>query len=124
VVGATSLWMDGIHCDVVGIKVGGPSRERKGRRKSFSSWRNSLRGKAGHCYEADVVKAPDWFFCVLGWFLRFAGVSEERASSCLTQKTVTAQCEAKLAQERNGIDGRGPRSGKQTVYAGFDLEHA
>jgi hypothetical protein len=51
-------------------------------------------------------------------------VSEERASHCLTQKTVTTQCEAKLAQERNGINGKGPRSGKQTVYAGFDLEQA
>jgi hypothetical protein len=80
--------------------------------------------KAGRCYEADVVKAHDWFFCLLGLVFAFAAVSEERASSCLTQKTVTIQCEAKLAQERNGISGRGPRSGKQTVYAGFDLEQA
>ena len=62
----------------------------------------------------------------VGWALvfAFAVVSEERASNRLTQKTVTAQCEAKLAQERNGINGRGPRSGKRTVYAGFDLEQA
>src|ERR1700692_208150 len=64
------------------------------------------------------------FFCWLGLVFAFAGVSEERASSCLTQKTVTTQCEAKLVQERNGINGRGPRSGKQTVYAGFELEQA
>jgi hypothetical protein len=81
-------------------------------------------GKAGRRYEARVVKAPDWFFCVLGLVFALAGVSEERASSCLTQKTVTAECEAKIAQERNGINGRGPRSGKQPVYAGFDLEQS
>ena len=81
-------------------------------------------GKAGRRYEADVVKAPDWFFllvragfCVCRWE---RGTSEQLQ----TQKTVTTQCEAKLAQERNGINGRGPRSGKQTVYAGFDLEQA
>ena len=57
-------------------------------------------------------------------FLRLADASEERANSCQRQKTVTCQCAAKLGQERNGINGRGPRSGKQTVYAGFDLDQA
>jgi len=57
-------------------------------------------------------------------FLRLADASEERTNSCQRQKTVTCQCAAKLGQERNGINGRGPRSGKQTVYAGFDLDQA
>jgi hypothetical protein len=75
----------------------------------------------GRCYEADVVKALIGFS--VGWALvfAFAVVSEERASNRLTQKTVTAQCEAKLAQERNGINGRGPRSGKQTFMPASTL---
>jgi hypothetical protein len=43
-------------------------------------------GKARCSYEADVVKVPDWFFLLVGLVFAFAGVSEERASSCLTQK--------------------------------------
>jgi hypothetical protein len=92
--------------------------------KPAGSMIRSCLGKARRRYEADVVKAPDWFFLLVGSVFALAAVSEERASSCLAQKTVTTQCEAKLAQERNGINGRGPRSGKQTVYAGFDLEQA
>ena len=79
--------------------------------------------KRGRSYEADVVKAP-MVFSDLDLFLRLADASEERANSCQKQKTVTCQCAAKLGRERNGINGRGPRSGKQTVYAGFDLDQA
>jgi hypothetical protein len=121
-------WQDPSTTDIIGI---GPKRFREviSMMPPKAVWsldisRRLSRGKAGRRYEARVVKAPDWFFCVLGLVFALAGVSEERASSCLTQKTVTAECEAKIAQERNGINGRGPRSGKQPVYAGFDLEQS
>jgi hypothetical protein len=81
-------------------------------------------GKAGRRYEADVVKAPDWFFLLVGAGFCVCRCERGTSEQLQTQKTVTTQCEAKLAQERNGINGRGPRSGKQTVYAGFDLEQA
>jgi len=78
-------------------------------------------------YEADGVKPLTCYFGFLHcfrWVLRLSDASEERANSCRTQNTVTSQCAAKPGQQRNGINGRGPRSGKETVYAGFDLDQA
>jgi hypothetical protein len=48
-----------------------------GRSTAPKGWRTQLKvstrgGKAGRRYEADVVKAPDWFFCVLGLVFAFA----------------------------------------------------
>ncbi len=93
-------------------------------RRSVLALHSREEAKRGRSYEADVVKTPMVFSDLLIRFLRLADASEERANSCQRQKTVTCQCAAKLGQERNGINGRGPRSGKQTVYAGFDLDQA
>jgi hypothetical protein len=80
-----------------------------------------------HSYEADVVKPLTCFFRFLHhfrWFCVWQMRARNERTAAKTQKTVTCQCAAKLGQQRNGIIGRGPRSGKETVYAGFDLDQA
>jgi len=52
--------------------------------------------KAGRRYEADVVKAPDWVFLLLGLVFGFAAVREERASSLQAQKSVTTRAKRSL----------------------------
>jgi hypothetical protein len=52
-----------------------------------------------------------------------AGARHERTAA-RRQTLVTAGRAARRAQARNGINGRDPRSGRATVYAGFDLEPA
>src|SRR5712671_1033876 len=94
---------------------------------AIKAGRNLALVSYSHSYEADVVKPLTCFFRFLHhfrWFRVWQMRARNERTAAKTQKTVTCQCAAKLGQQRNGIIGRGPRSGKETVYAGFDLDQA
>ena len=110
-------WLRSTRASILSALCGlsGPSKRRESR---FSH---------SHSYEADVVKPLTCFFRFLHhfrWFCVWQMRARNERTAAKTQKTVTCQCAAKLGQQRNGIIGRGPRSGKETVYAGFDLDQA
>ena len=56
--------------------------------------------------------------------MRGAAVARYERMAAPRKTLVTAGCGAKRSQARNGINGRGPRSGRDTVYAGFELDPA